>query len=84
MPVVAGLLSDTLGLETAMAIMPAFGLVAIGALLMASSSYAGDIQEARTPPAEEFRNRPPDSIQAALPTDFTIVTGSARKRFAAR
>jgi MFS family permease len=52
-PVVAGLLSDALGLETAMAIMPAFGLVAIGALLMASRSYAGDIQEVRPTPAED-------------------------------
>jgi MFS family permease len=53
-PVVAGLLSDALGLETAMAIMPAFGLIAIGALLMASRSYAGDIHDARPSPADDL------------------------------
>jgi hypothetical protein len=58
-PVVAGLLSDALGLETAMAIMPAFGLVAIGALLMASRSYAGDIQGVRPSPAEDLHGGAP-------------------------
>jgi MFS family permease len=51
-PVVAGVLSDALGLQTAMAIMPAFGLIAIGAFLMASRTYATDNHDARPAPAE--------------------------------
>jgi MFS family permease len=42
-PVIAGALSDALGLATALAIMPAFGIVAIAAMLMASRTYAADM-----------------------------------------
>jgi MFS transporter, Spinster family, sphingosine-1-phosphate transporter len=42
-PVITGALSDALGLETALAIMPAFGVVAIVAMLMASRTYAADV-----------------------------------------
>jgi len=52
-PVVAGLLSDALGLEKALAIMPAFGLIAIFALLMASRTYVSDIEQAHSLPADE-------------------------------
>jgi MFS family permease len=51
-PVITGALSDQVGLATAMAIMPAFGLIAIGAMLMASRTYAADIEGAGSAPAE--------------------------------
>jgi MFS family permease len=49
-PVIAGALSDALGLATALAIMPAFGIVAIAAMLMASRTYAADRFGASTLP----------------------------------
>ena len=49
-PVITGMLSDRLGLATAMSVMPAFGLVAIGAMLMASRTYATDIEGAASAP----------------------------------
>jgi MFS transporter, Spinster family, sphingosine-1-phosphate transporter len=52
-PVITGALSDQVGLATAMALMPAFGLVAIGAMLMASRTYAADIEGAGSAPAEQ-------------------------------
>ena len=42
-PVITGWLSDAFGLQTALAIMPAFGVIAIGAMLMASRTYAADV-----------------------------------------
>jgi len=50
-PVIAGWLSDAFGLATALAIMPAFGIVAIVAMLMASRTYAADAIGASAPPA---------------------------------
>lgn len=41
-PFVAGALSDALGLQVALAITPLFSLLAAGAMLMASRSYAAD------------------------------------------
>jgi MFS family permease len=49
-PVIAGALSDSFGLETALAIMPAFGIVAIAAMLMASRTYAADMSGASALP----------------------------------
>ena len=51
-PFVAGALSDALGLEAALTITPIFGLVAAGAMLMASRTYAADMQVDR-PIADE-------------------------------
>jgi len=51
-PVITGWLSDAFGLATALAIMPAFGIVAIGAMLMASRTYAADAIGASAPPAD--------------------------------
>jgi MFS family permease len=62
-PVVTGALSDRVGLATALAIMPAFGLVAIGAMLMASRTYATDIEGAGAAPAEPA---PPATPQPAV------------------
>jgi MFS transporter, Spinster family, sphingosine-1-phosphate transporter len=45
-PVVAGALSDAVGLETALTVMPLFGFIAMAAMLMASRTYAADIQTA--------------------------------------
>ncbi|HUP08843.1 MAG TPA: MFS transporter [Caldimonas sp.] len=50
-PVITGALSDRLGLATALSIMPAFSLVAVGAMLMASRTYAADIEGAGSAPA---------------------------------
>jgi MFS family permease len=47
-PFVAGALSDALGLETALAITPLFALLAAGAMLMASRTYADDMQRVAT------------------------------------
>ena len=52
-PVITGALSDRVGLATALSIMPAFGLIAVGALLMASRTYAADIEGASAAPAEQ-------------------------------
>jgi MFS family permease len=60
-PVITGALSDRVGLATALSIMPAFGLVAIGAMLMASRTYATDIEGASAAPVEpapSASNRP--------------------------
>jgi MFS family permease len=51
-PVVAGALSDSLGLETALAVMPVFSLLAVGAFLLASRTYAPDIRNAQPEPVE--------------------------------
>jgi MFS family permease len=51
-PVITGWLSDSYGLPTALAVMPAFGLVAIGAMLMASRTYAADVHGAGAPPVD--------------------------------
>jgi len=46
-PFLAGVLSDALGLQTALTIIPLFGLIAVGAMLMASRTYAADLQVQR-------------------------------------
>jgi predicted MFS family arabinose efflux permease len=51
-PVLTGLLSDRVGLATALSIMPAFSLVAMAAMLMASRTYASDIEGAGAAPAD--------------------------------
>jgi len=45
-PLITGALSDRLGLAAALSVMPAFSLIAVGALLMASKTYATDIEGA--------------------------------------
>ncbi|MGH8797385.1 MAG: MFS transporter [Caldimonas sp.] len=49
-PFVAGALSDALGLEAALTLIPAFSLLAAGAMWTASRSYATDVQDASTAP----------------------------------
>jgi MFS family permease len=49
-PVITGWLSDAYGLDVALAVMPAFGIVAIAAMLMASRTYAADMSGAATLP----------------------------------
>lgn len=44
-PFISGVLSDALGLQMAMAIMPAFGLLAALAFVKASSSYETDMRQ---------------------------------------
>jgi MFS family permease len=58
-PVITGALSDQVGLATALSIMPAFGLIAIGAMLMASRTYATDIEGAGAAPAEQASSPSP-------------------------
>jgi MFS family permease len=58
-PVITGALSDQIGLATALSIMPAFSLVAVGALLMASRTYASDIEGAAAAPAEHAPSASP-------------------------
>jgi MFS family permease len=47
-PVITGALSDRVGLATALSIMPAFSVLAAGALIVASRTYARDIETAAT------------------------------------
>jgi MFS transporter, Spinster family, sphingosine-1-phosphate transporter len=63
-PVVVGALSDALGLETALSIVPVFGLVAAGAMLMASRTYAADRQGAHPAPVEVAASAPPAAALA--------------------
>jgi MFS family permease len=49
-PFVAGALSDVLGLETALTLIPAFSLLAAAALWTAARSYAADVQGAGAAP----------------------------------
>jgi MFS family permease len=49
-PVITGWLSDAYGLDVALAVMPAFGIVAIAAMLMASRTYAADVMGAAVLP----------------------------------
>jgi MFS family permease len=51
-PIITGALSDAFGLQTALAIMPAFGIIAIIAILMASRTYAADVIGASALPAD--------------------------------
>lgn len=44
-PFISGILSDAMGLKTAMAIMPVFGLLAALAFIRASSSYETDMRQ---------------------------------------
>jgi MFS family permease len=50
-PFVAGALSDVLGLDSALAITPVFGLIAAAAMLAASRSYESDMASANEAPA---------------------------------
>ncbi|MDE2364003.1 MAG: MFS transporter [Hyphomicrobiales bacterium] len=48
-PFIAGALSDAVGLELALTIVPAFGLLAAGALMVAARSYEADKRSAGEP-----------------------------------
>jgi MFS transporter, Spinster family, sphingosine-1-phosphate transporter len=48
-PFIAGVLSDAWGLEPALTAMPAFGLLAAAAFLVAARSYDVDKQRANEP-----------------------------------
>ncbi|RZU02431.1 MFS transporter [Rivibacter subsaxonicus] len=48
-PLLAGILSDALGLQSALALMPLFGLLAALAFLVAARSYEHDLQRAGEP-----------------------------------
>jgi hypothetical protein len=49
-PFITGVLSDALGLETALTIIPAFGLLAALFFVLATRSYETDIQRVRGVP----------------------------------
>ena len=49
-PFITGVLSDALGLETALTIIPAFGLLAALFFVLATRSYEADIQRVRGVP----------------------------------
>lgn len=51
-PFIAGALSDAVGLESALTLIPLFGLIAVGAMLMASRTYAADIHVGTLPIAQ--------------------------------
>jgi len=54
-PFIAGALSDAVGLERALTLIPLFGLIAVGAMLKASRTYAADIHVGTEPVAEPVR-----------------------------
>jgi MFS transporter, Spinster family, sphingosine-1-phosphate transporter len=49
-PFITGVLSDALGLERALTIIPAFGLLAAVFFVLATRSYEADIQRVRDVP----------------------------------
>jgi MFS family permease len=51
-PFLAGVLSDAYGLQAALSLIPAFGLLAAIAFLLAARSYESDMQRAESTPAE--------------------------------
>jgi MFS transporter, Spinster family, sphingosine-1-phosphate transporter len=51
-PFLAGLLSDAVGLQAALALMPAFGLVAAGFFLLANRCYEADARRVAIPVSE--------------------------------
>jgi len=63
-PVITGALSDRVGLATALSIMPAFSLIAVAALLMASRTYASDIEGAGAAPPEPAPSASPNPAVA--------------------
>jgi MFS family permease len=60
-PVLTGLVSDALGLQTALAWMPAFALLAAGAFVIGARTYATDMGRA----GEEPATPEPHSLRAA-------------------
>jgi len=48
-PYIAGMLSDAVGLQTALALTPAFGLVAAGFFLLANRCYEADVRRVAIP-----------------------------------
>lgn len=63
-PVITGALSDRVGLATALSIMPAFSLLAVAAMLMASRTYASDIEGAGAEPEEHAPSLSPKPAAA--------------------
>jgi MFS transporter, Spinster family, sphingosine-1-phosphate transporter len=51
-PFIAGVLSDLLGLQLALALMPLFSLLAVGAMLLGARNYEADLKRACEPAAE--------------------------------
>jgi MFS transporter, Spinster family, sphingosine-1-phosphate transporter len=52
-PFIAGALSDVLGLQSALALIPLFSLLAAGAMLLAARTYEADLERACEPAAQE-------------------------------
>ena len=64
-PFIVGVLSDSLGLTTALTIVPAFGLLAALFFLLASRSYEGDIQRVAAVAVEvDAPQLPPGAVAA--------------------
>jgi hypothetical protein len=64
-PFLVGLMSDALGLEVALTVIPAFGVLAGVFFLLASRSYEGDIQRAAVVPAKPVSLPPGGPTPAA-------------------
>ncbi len=65
-PLIAGLLSDAWSLETAMAVMPVFGLLAAGLFTAISRSYAEDLRRVAAESAQEASPDRPGSLRGAV------------------
>jgi MFS family permease len=63
-PFIAGILSDSWGLESALTAMPAFGLLAALAFVLGSRTYEGDLQRASESPLDPDATTPPASRKA--------------------
>jgi len=63
-PIVAGALSDVMGIEMALAITALFSVVAAGAMLMASRTYASDMGRAHLAPDEAAGRAAPSPMAA--------------------
>ncbi|MDL9997497.1 MFS transporter [Variovorax sp. J22P240] len=65
-PFLAGVLSDAWGLETTLAVMPAFGILAVLAFMAAARSYGGDLLRASEAPADDASDSSPIPARKAM------------------
>jgi MFS transporter, Spinster family, sphingosine-1-phosphate transporter len=66
-PLIAGALSDALGLSTALAITPLFGIVAALAFVRAAQSYESDLRAVQPAPPADDPQRPAVNAERPAP-----------------
>jgi MFS family permease len=66
-PFIAGALSDSVGLETALAVTPLCGLIAVAAFLRAAGTYEADKSRAAEPIGGEAGGPSPNALASTSP-----------------